>query len=66
MEKNSQLFPCFVRNARNDYGTYKGRYDTVLKKAVVFQDTIATNTIFILEEERCSKNCLDTYYRRQI
>lgn len=46
----SQLFPNFTRDARNDYETYKKRYDVALEKTVVFQDTLAANGPFISEE----------------
>ena len=50
----SQLFPRFTRDARNDYETYKGRYDTALEKTVVFQDTLSEEVYLLfrnLEEK---------------
>ena len=46
----SQLFPTFTRDTRDDYETYKGRYDTALEKAVAFQDELAGSAPFIPAE----------------
>lgn len=45
-----QLFPTFTQDTRNDYETYKKRYDTALEKTISFQDTLAANGPFIPED----------------
>ena len=62
----SQLFPRFTRDARNDYETYKGRYDTALEKTVVFQDTLAANAPFISEEVYLLFRNLEEKSKRQL
>ncbi|BDF70156.1 hypothetical protein CE91St41_26170 [Oscillospiraceae bacterium] len=41
------LFPHFTRDCRNDYNTYKAKYDLALEKAVIAQDTLAASSAFI-------------------
>lgn len=43
----SQLFPTFTRDCRDDYDTYKQRYDLALEKTVKYQDTLASCAPFI-------------------
>ena len=62
----SQLFPRFTRDDRNDYETYKGRYDTALEKTVVFQDTLVANAPFISEEVYLLFRNLEEKSKRQL
>ena len=57
----SQLFPRFTRDARNDYETYKGRYDTALEKTVVFQDTLVMPLLY---QKKCI--CYFVIWRKKV
>lgn len=43
----SQLFPTFMRDAKNDYDTYKKKYDKAVDSVVMYQDELASSASFI-------------------
>lgn len=43
----SQLFPTSTRDAQNDYGTYKKKYDKAVDGVVMYQDELASSASFI-------------------
>ena len=43
----SQLFPTFTRDAKNDYDTYKKKYDKAVDSVVMYQDELASSASFI-------------------
>lgn len=46
----SQLFPRLTRDTRDDYDTYKEKYDLAVDKVVAAQDSLAANAPFISKE----------------
>ena len=46
----SQLFPRFTRDTRDDYDTYKKKFDSAIDKTVIAQDSLASNAPFISKD----------------
>ncbi|MCB5713887.1 hypothetical protein [Lactonifactor longoviformis] len=46
----SQLFPRFTRDTRDDYDTYKKKFDSAIEKTVIAQDSLAANAPFISKD----------------
>ena len=62
----SQLFPTFTRDARDDYDTYKKRFDTALDAVVAFQDALASNASFISSEVHALFRSLELKCKTQL
>ncbi|HIX14461.1 MAG TPA: hypothetical protein H9740_01830 [Candidatus Hungatella pullicola] len=62
----SQLFPSFTRDSRDDYDTYKKRYDTALDTVVAFQDALASNAPFISSEVQALFRSLELKCKTQL
>lgn len=62
----SQLFPTYTQDTRDDYDTYKERYNTALEKVVQFQNHLAANAPFISSETYKSFHDLEIKCKAQL